>query len=111
MKHLIEFPLESEGCVIVEVDTEVGAELGEERASRPGEIAERAKQTFDAALETVGPTASVLIKKLRAAIAPPNEIKIEFGIKLSAKLGALVASSDAEANFKVTLSWTERPSS
>lgn len=40
----------------------------------------------------------------------PDEIDLEFGIKLSGRLGALIASVDSEATFKVKLNWTnERP--
>jgi Trypsin-co-occurring domain 1 len=32
-------------------------------------------------------------------------------VKLSAKAGAILASADAEANYKVTLSWKSKSSS
>ncbi|EIJ35437.1 CU044_2847 family protein [Thiothrix nivea] len=35
----------------------------------------------------------------------PDEVNLEFGIKLDGKVGALIASSGIEANFKVLLKW------
>jgi len=32
---------------------------------------------------------------------------MEFGINLSAELGAVIAKSTSEANYKVTLRWTK----
>jgi hypothetical protein len=35
----------------------------------------------------------------------PAEIGLEFGIKLNAKAGAIFASVDSEATFKVSIKW------
>ncbi|MFQ6102584.1 MAG: CU044_2847 family protein [Anaerolineae bacterium] len=103
MKRLVEFPLEDGGSILVEV----------EEAERPGMVPaaaakgvpEKAQQTFEAALEKVRPAAAVIIKKLRALHDPPDEIEVEFGLKMSAEAGAFVAAAGAEANYKVTLTW------
>jgi NTP-dependent ternary system trypsin peptidase co-occuring protein len=36
---------------------------------------------------------------------PPDEIAIEFGVKLSADVGAIIARTGGEANFKISLRW------
>jgi hypothetical protein len=46
----VEFPLEQGGTIVVEV-AEPSATADVERAARPGEIAERATESFGAALE------------------------------------------------------------
>lgn len=107
MKHLIEFPLEDGDSVLVEVD-EPAPEGGVVRAARPGEIAVRVGQTFESAMERVRPAAAAIIAKLRGLADPPDKVKVEFGIKLSADAGAFVASAGAEANYTVTLTW-KRP--
>jgi hypothetical protein len=38
----------------------------------------------------------------------PNEIKVEFELKLSTEAGAIVAASGIEANYKVTLKWKRK---
>jgi hypothetical protein len=112
VKRLVEFPLEAGGSILVEVE-EVEPEGGLERVSRPGEVAEKARQTFEAALETVKPAAQAIIAKVRSLSDLPDEVQIEFGLKMTAQAGAVVASAGMEANYKVTLTWKrekkERP--
>jgi len=105
MKRLVEFPLEDGGSILVEV----------EEAERPGMVPaatrsakgvpEKAQQTFEAALEKVRPAAAVIIKKLRALHDQPDEVEVEFGLKMDAKAGAMLAAAGVEANYKVTLTW------
>lgn len=104
MKRLIEFPLEDGGSILVQVD-ESAPEGGMVKAARPGEIAAKATQTFEAALEKVKPAAAAIISKLRDLADPPDEMEVEFGLKLSADAGAFLASAGAEANYTVTLTW------
>lgn len=35
----------------------------------------------------------------------PDEINLEFGLKFGAKAGAIFASADSEAVFKVAIKW------
>jgi hypothetical protein len=113
--HLVEFPLEGGGSVVVEVeerapDTVVRRSLG--RAARPGEIAATAGETLEAAFGRVQPAAVAMVSKLRGLVDAPEEIEIEFGIQLSAELGAIIARAAGEANFNVRLTWKrglERP--
>ncbi len=102
MKRLVEFPLEEGGTILVEVEMPEGA--GMVPAAR-GEVVQRAQQTFEAALEKVRPAAQAIIKKLRALHDPPDEIEVEFGLKMSAETGAVIAAAGVEANYKVTLTW------
>jgi len=107
VKRLIEFPLQAGGSVIVEVD-EPALEGVVRAARRPGEVAEKAKATFEDAFDKIKPAADHIVAKLRGLHDTPDEIGVEFGIKLSAEAGAFVASASAEANYKVTLKWTRK---
>jgi hypothetical protein len=103
MKRLVEFPLESGGYILAEVEVPAGKGLVPAATPEAG-VAGRAMQTFEAALEKVKPAAGSLIQKL--SDLSPGEIEMEFGITLSADAGAFLASAGAEAHFKVTLTWT-----
>lgn len=103
MKRLIEFPLEDGTTIMVEAD-EVSA-AGTLRGAHAAELAEKAKQTFEASLERIKPVAEGIIAKLRELSDRPEQVAVEFGIKLSAAAGVVLASSGVEANFKVTLTW------
>jgi hypothetical protein len=116
MKRLVEFPLQEGGTLLVEVDEPEGyAETttrgGVVKAARPGEISDKARDTFEDALDKIRPAAQAIIDKLRELHDAPDEIGVEFGIKLSAEAGAFIASAGVEANYTVTLKWTKSPAS
>ena len=106
MKYLTEFQLQTGGKVIVEVDEP----LTEGRAvqvSRSGDLVQKAKQTLDEAITNLKPAAEVVLQRLRSLDLKPDEIAIEFGIKLSAEAGAFIASASSEANFQISMKWSK----
>jgi len=103
MKHLVEFPLEDGSTVFVESDEPDRGPVV--RGIAAHDIAEKAEQTFETALEKIRPIAAAIIAKLRDLTDSPEQIGVEFGVKLGAKAGAFLASADTEATFKVTLTW------
>lgn len=107
MKSLIEFPLEDGSSVVMEGDEPEGSVV---RAARPGEIVARAGQTLEAALERIKPAAEVILSKLSSLSERPSEVEVEFGIKVSAEAGMVVASGKLEANYTVKLKWTSKQS-
>ncbi len=103
MKHLVEFPLAEGGSIVVEVDEpETG---GTVRAGREDQI-EKAKETFENALNKVLPATKTVVEKLRSMASRPDEIEVTFGVNLSTMAGAFIASASAAANFGVTVRWT-----
>ncbi len=68
MKRLVEFPLQEGGTLLVEVDEPEGyAETttrgGVVKAARPGEISDKARDTFEDALDKIRPAAQAIIDK------------------------------------------------
>ena len=104
MKRLVEFPLEDGTTVLVESD-EQESKGPLVRGVAAVTITEKAEQTFETALSRIKPAAAAVIAKLRDLSDPPEQVGIEFGIKLGAKAGAFITSADAEATFKITLTW------
>lgn len=105
MKRMIEVPLESGGSMLIEVEVDESEQDGMFPASRRGEIAIKARQTFEEALEQIKPGAEVIVTKLRSMSAKPDEMEVTFGLKMSANAGAFIAASGVEANFTVLLRW------
>jgi len=102
MKRLVEFPLEEGGSIVVEIDEpESGGTI---RAGRE-ETIEKARETFEEALHRVLPAATSVVEKLRSMMSRPDAIEVNFGINLSTRAGAFIASAAAEANFGVTVRW------
>ena len=110
MSRLVEFPLDSTGqsTILVESDDTVPAQ-GEVRVSVGGAVAEKASQAFDAALAGIKPITAALMRQLSEAAAEASEIGVEFGIKLTANAGVIVAGTSAEGNCKISIKWTRKP--
>jgi hypothetical protein len=103
MKRLVAFPLEEGGNIVIEIDEpETG---GTVRAGREDTI-EKAKETFEEALNKVLPATKTVVEKLRNMGSRPDEIEVAFGVNLSTMAGAFIASASAGANFGVTVRWT-----
>lgn len=86
----------------IEVDETV---TGVVRSGRTGELAEEASVSLEEALERVAPAAGALIAKLRGAAEGIDQIDVQFGLKLSGEVGAIIAKSSIEANFTITVTW------
>lgn len=106
MRELIEFRLEDGTPVFIEAES-ISREVT--RGGRAGQLAVEASETFESALARVQPAAVALVDRLRALAEAPEEIEVEFGIQLSAEVGAFVAKAAGDANFRVALRW-RRPS-
>jgi hypothetical protein len=105
MKPLLAIPLEAGNSLVVEVDEEPGIV----RSARPGELMATASQTFESALVKVKPAAEALLATFRNLAESPDEITVDFGMKVTAEAGLVIAQGGAEANFAVKLAW-RRPS-
>jgi hypothetical protein len=104
MKKLVQFQLDNGESILVEVDEPQSQ--GIVRAGRAGELVEKIQYSFGEALDRIKPAAETIINKLRSLQTTPDQIEVEFGLKLSAEAGAFFASASTEANFVVKLSWS-----
>ena len=101
MKRIAELVLEDGTSVLVEVDEPEGRIR---EAARDGEDAAPTKIPFTA-LNAIRPFAEYARGLFRQLPDAPNEVSVQFGVKISAKFGVLIASGNAETNFAVTLKW------
>ena len=102
MRQLVAVPLDDGPAVLVEVDASADEIV---RSARPGEVAAALDETFQAALARLQPMTQAIVGKLREIAERPDVISVEFGIKLSADAGLVVAHTSGEANFRVNLRW------
>ena len=105
MSYLFEVPLDDTGAVIVEIDEE---DDGIVRAARPGEVAGRAAESLRDAWARIHPMAKAFADEVAKSRDGADEVCVEFGIKLTAEAGFVVAKAATEANFRVALTW-KRP--
>ncbi|WP_322798523.1 CU044_2847 family protein [Thermoflexus sp.] len=76
-------------------------------AARGEGVSEQVRQTFEAALERVRPIAEAVIRKLRGLSDPPDQVEVEFGLKMNAQAGVVLTGAGAEAHYRVTLTWKQ----
>lgn len=105
MKRFVEFPLESGGTLVVEVD-EPGS--GPVVRGGPVDAVERASRTFESALHSVRGAAVTLLEQMRDLPRQPESVQVQFGVKLSGKLGAVLTTVSGEANFVLQMTWNRQ---
>lgn len=104
MRELVQYTLDDGTPIVVEID-EPQAERGLARAAaRDGVVAESGKR-FNEVTQIVRPAAEALISRVRDLADAPDEVGVEFGLKLTFQAGAVIASSAAEGNFRIVLGW------
>ncbi len=103
MSYLVEFPVAGNETVIVEMDDEQLAGFAPAAVS-PGEVAARASESFEAAVDKLLPTVRAIGDRMKQLA--PDELTVALGVKLTAEAGVIVARAAGEANFTVTLRWS-----
>ena len=97
-----------DGGIVVEIDS---SEPGFQSISRkPGEAIYDVQGRFDDALESVRDAAVSALKKFRDEILHPDSVEIEFGFKLNAEAGAVIAKTSAEGHLTIKLAWSRSAS-
>jgi hypothetical protein len=102
----VEYPLEGGGHLLVRVDDAGG--VGSSVVTRGGRVEaslERAESTFEAALGTIEVVADGVLGKLAALAQAPSEVRVEFGLELTARAGAILAAAGTTAQLTVGLTW------
>lgn len=100
-----EFPLLDGGHVVVGSQQAEGEWSGV--VTRGGGMESRLQEavcTFEEALEPIRAVGQGVLNRISALDRPPEEVRVEFGLELSAKAGAIVSAS-GEATLKVALTW------
>lgn len=102
----------AEDFIMVEVDRQDidgAVQLAADDVS--GRDIAQAPETLARAFDRLGSALSTILLKLRSAEHAPDEIQMEFGLKLGGETGLIFAKGTAEANFAVTVTWAKPPSS
>ncbi|MFF8995719.1 CU044_2847 family protein [Streptomyces sp. NPDC014983] len=103
MDQLVEFETEDGARVVVEGAT-AGTRPGTRLVSR-GDGVVQAARTFEGALDGVRAAAEAALRVFRDGSLRPDSVEIEFGVKMSAEAGAIIAKGSAEGQLVVKLSW------
>jgi NTP-dependent ternary system trypsin peptidase co-occuring protein len=88
----------------VEVDVPADGDAAQLLGSGPAG-SHVAQRTLHAALETVVPALSMVVKELQTVDPAVEEIAVDVGLSVGGTTGLLLVQGRAEATFHVTLSW------
>jgi hypothetical protein len=104
MARLIDFGLDSQTTILVEA-AEDGTPVGQQQVSVGGAVVEKANEAFDTALAGIKPIARSIMAQLQEAAVDAKEIEVEFGIKLTATAGVVLAKASSEGHCKIAIKW------
>ncbi|MFO8041485.1 MAG: CU044_2847 family protein [Sodalinema sp.] len=104
MTQLVEFQVEGDRTILIEVEDVTGEQATDPIAGTGGVVV-KAKKTFEDTIDDILPLAAAIEKKFSGLTTPANEVEVKFGVKIQGQLSAVVTQIGAEANFEVTLKW------
>jgi hypothetical protein len=92
------------GSIVVESDE---AEPGMATISRGGDLIVKAGEKFEDTFQQVRDAAEAALAMLRGGELKPDTVELEFGVKLNAAAGAVIARTSVEGHLKVKMTWGE----
>lgn len=108
MSPLLELDLDQGGSILVEVD-QPERDGPVTRGGRPAEAVVKAGQSLEQVLGQLGPTIRGIVSELRSSAHSPDQVEVEFAIKLSTDANVVIARMGGEANFRIALTWSRSP--
>jgi hypothetical protein len=106
---VVEVELDGGGSVFVEVpDDEPSSGMvgGAGRILDTAHPVRGVTETLQEALGRIRPALEAVVGQVRGLASPPDRVSIEFGIKVTAEAGVVIAKAATEANFTVSAEWT-----
>lgn len=105
MGQLVEMPLEQGGSILVEVDdARSGGPVT--RGGRAEDMVTTAGESLEQVLGKLGPAIQGIVSKLREGADWPDQVEVEFSVKLSAGANVIITRTEGEANFRIALRWS-----
>ncbi|MFD8781896.1 CU044_2847 family protein [Kitasatospora sp. NPDC059599] len=101
-------PFDDGQAFVVELSEGEGS--GVLRAARGDALVESSAETFESGLARVRQVAAALLVRLADLPRKPDHIRAEFGIKITAEAGLVVAKASGDAHFTLELEWSRHES-
>ena len=106
MAAYIEYELEDGSTLFLAAEEPEGAVV---KAGVPGEqVIQKSRKKFEEAIKAIKPSVAALYQQLCDMEA--EEVEVTFGLKVMGEAGNFaVGKLGAEANYQVTLKWSNKP--
>jgi Trypsin-co-occurring domain 1 len=104
----------SNGPIYIEVAGAEGPSTGIRKAGvgdKAKACLDKATASFEDALSNALTAANAFVETASKIKVQPQELNIEFGLKLSGDLNLFVVSGNSEANFVIKMKWSQHGSS
>jgi hypothetical protein len=101
------FKIDENAPVVVEFTPRPGVQ---QVALRPAEVVKKSAEALDSAMNTIHSMARRVVATVEALADPPSQVEVEFGLKLTADAGAIIAKAGTESTIGVKLSWERKTS-
>jgi len=98
MRKLVEYDLEDGSSIWIEVDD----------LKQPGlknVDSKKMHRKLQKIFSMIKPSTELILDNFRGIKPLPKEVELEFGLKLNTQVGAVIASTSGEANYKIILKW------
>ena len=95
-----EISIDSSAPILVEIEPLAGVAT---EVSATDLIQEGSEKAINDAMNTIYNTATRINRTIKALEVKPDQVEVEFSIKIVAEAGAIIAKTSGEANFKVKL--------
>jgi hypothetical protein len=102
MMNLQRYILPGNQSVLIEVED------GQPSGGVPVAITDRLRdtgKTLTEALSALPPLLLEVKNTVLEKLSSPSEVTVEFGAKIGGEVGLIVSKSQAEANFKIKITW------
>lgn len=108
MGELLKFGTGHDDVVLVEVEENYLAPVT--RGGRAGAAVVEAGESLDHVVGRLGPVIKGLVSEVRSSADWPDEVEVEFSVKISADSNVVIAKAGGEANFRINLTWSHNGS-
>ncbi|MFH9264763.1 CU044_2847 family protein [Streptomyces sp. NPDC017546] len=97
-------PFEDGEVFVVELPDDQGS--GVIRASRGDGLFEASADTFESGMARVQRVAATMLERLADLPRSPDHVRAEFGLRVTAEAGLVVAKGSGDAHIKLELEWS-----
>ena len=104
MTQLLEFKSQEGALIFVEVDERPSGPVT--RGGRSAEAVVEAGEGLEQVLARLSPVVAGIVTQLRETPDWPDQIEVEFGVRLSADANVIIVRAGGEANFRIALRWS-----